>query len=133
MDVTPVQALLWSLLTLLLGGILGHRLQLGRDRRKEFNEAAAPVRGWVLKQIESPCFMTKKLTAAELDAFLVRLPTKKRSEFERLWSQHQTDMRALGQAIGAKGGLLAPGPIDPSYTTAIQASATSLLPYTDPH
>lgn len=121
-----------SLLTFFLGLLLGHWLQLERDRRKEFNEAAEPVRGWVLKQIESPNFMGKRLTAAELDAFLVRLPTKKRSEFERLWSQHQADMRRISQAVGAKGGLLAKGSYDSSYTKTLQASAKPLLPYTDP-
>lgn len=121
-----------SLLTFFVGLLAGHRLQLARDRRKEFNKAAAPVRAWILKQIESPCFMKKQLTTEELDVFLMRMTAKKRSEFENLFAQHQTDIRALGQAIEKKGGLFAKVAIDPSYTNAIQSSAKSLLPYTDP-
>lgn len=35
--------LLSGLLGLLLGGLLGHRLAIWRDRRREFNEVAAPL------------------------------------------------------------------------------------------
>ena len=35
--------LLSLILGLLLGGIIGHRLALGRDKRKEFNQVAAPI------------------------------------------------------------------------------------------
>ena len=34
---------LWGLLGLLLGGLLGHRLAIWRDKRREFNEVAAPL------------------------------------------------------------------------------------------
>lgn len=35
--------LLSGILGLLIGGLIGHRLALGRDKRLEFNEAAAPL------------------------------------------------------------------------------------------
>lgn len=46
------QSAIVGLLTFLLGLILGHRLSLGRDKRKEFNEIATPIRANLLKQIE---------------------------------------------------------------------------------
>ncbi len=42
------------LLTFLLGVLLGHRTALGRDRRKEFNEACDPVRAWALAEAKGP-------------------------------------------------------------------------------
>ena len=35
--------LLSGILGLLLGGLIGHRLALGRDKRMEFNQVAAPI------------------------------------------------------------------------------------------
>lgn len=40
----PGPALLWTSLGFLVGAIIGHYLALDRDRRKEFNEVADPLR-----------------------------------------------------------------------------------------
>ena len=53
---------LFSLLTFLLGLFLGHRLTLWRDRRKEFNDIAQPIRDVLLKERENP---TSKVRSCE--------------------------------------------------------------------
>lgn len=42
-----------GLLTFFLGLLLGNWLAIGRDKRKEFNAAVAPIREWLLKQNET--------------------------------------------------------------------------------
>jgi hypothetical protein len=39
-------------LTLLLGGLIGNRLALGRDKRKEYNDAVYPLREKLIHQID---------------------------------------------------------------------------------
>ena len=46
--------LLMSALGFLIGLVLGHWLTLGRDRRKEFNEIATPIRSWLLDELNKP-------------------------------------------------------------------------------
>jgi hypothetical protein len=45
------QSIIFGLITFFLGLILGHRLSLGRDKRKEFNEVSTPIRHALLQQI----------------------------------------------------------------------------------
>ncbi|WP_155647136.1 hypothetical protein [Stenotrophomonas maltophilia] len=72
--------LAWSVLSFFLGAFLGHRLSLGRDRRKEFNEAAVPVRQFVLSQLAAgyPVTPPSKL---EVDSFAQRLRPWERRAF----------------------------------------------------
>jgi len=59
-----------SFLTFLLGLILGHWLALGRDKRKEFNEAVAPIRNWLLTEQNGPSPYNKRPSLHEIDLFL---------------------------------------------------------------
>ncbi len=43
-----------GLLGMLIGAILGHRLAIGRDQRKEFNEATQSVREKIRALIANP-------------------------------------------------------------------------------
>ena len=72
-----------SLLTFLLGLILGHWLAVGRDKRKEFNEAAAPIRGWLLRAKESPDPYTRWPSEQEFDRFVQCLSPWQRKAFHR--------------------------------------------------
>ena len=68
-------------LTFLLGLVAGHRLTLGRDRRKERNEAAMPIREWLLRQVERPSPYGKQPGLADQDAFVQCLPSRERKGF----------------------------------------------------
>lgn len=70
-----------SLLTFLLGLLLGNWLAIGRDKRKEFNEAAAPVLGWLLKAKESPSPYSSWPSSQEIDRFIHYLRPGQRSKF----------------------------------------------------
>lgn len=81
-----MEPLAWSALSFCLGLILGHWLAIGRDNRKEFNDAAAPVRAWVTRQMAFEgvdLFPFPPLH--ETDAFLVRLSPRKQVKFKSAW------------------------------------------------
>lgn len=52
LDVIKENAVIFGIVNLLVGVILGHWLTIGRDKRKEFNEIAFQVRQSLLTQIE---------------------------------------------------------------------------------
>lgn len=66
----------------LLGLLGGHYFSLGRDRRREFNEAAFPISKWLLAIKENPFRAVHTLTDDEVDAFCWCLSDRK-AEFFR--------------------------------------------------
>jgi hypothetical protein len=71
-----------SLLTFLLGLIIGNRLALNRDRRKEFNDFVQPIRSWLLFELEDPSPYRKAPSKIEIDNFLHYLPICKKRKFQ---------------------------------------------------
>jgi len=47
-----VSELLFGLVGVLIGAVVGHRLAIGRDKRREFNERVQPIQESVLKAID---------------------------------------------------------------------------------
>ena len=70
-----------SLLTFLLGLIIGNRLAISRDRRKEFNDFVQPIRSWLLLELDDPSPYRKAPTKIEIDNFVHYLPIWKRKKF----------------------------------------------------
>ena len=104
-------------------GFFGHRLALGRDRRKEFNEAAQPVLVWLLRQESDPSCFTRAPSQLEMHTFVSCLSSQKRSEFNAALA----DFRSVcGETEQNSHGELSYD--DPER---VRAHAHKLLPFTE--
>ena len=75
--------------------LLGHRLALWRDRRKEFNESVAPIRRWLLELAENPSPFLAQPSKLEMDSFLCRLALHHRRSFEETLNTYQRELDAV--------------------------------------
>jgi len=116
---------LTGFLTFLLGLLLGNWLAIGRDKRKEFNDAAAPVRGWLLGAKDAPSPYDRRPSAQEIDLFIHYLRPWHRSRFMRLLDSHN----ALHQSMRVQD---AAGQVSYSDDADIRHVLTQLLRYTRP-
>lgn len=114
---------LLSLLTFFVGLLVGHRTALWRDMRKEFNDAADPVRAWLLLELDNPSPYRKGPGVVEIDLLVQCMHFWRRKGFLTAW-QHQQQARkdamyqdSLGQALYKE-------------TAAIKASVSTCLAYT---
>lgn len=74
-----------SLLVILIGFLVVHWFAVGRDRRKEFNDASAPIRAWLLSESENPNPLRAGPSSIEFDAFVNYLPGWKRICFRNAY------------------------------------------------
>ena len=114
-----------SLLTFLMGLLIGHRTALLRDLRKEFNDAAAPIRAWLLKETQSPSCYGAPPSVVEIDRFVHCLHWWKRKGFLCAWDKQ----RAARKQQLTYGSLGQAGYSDPD---AVSAAVKSCLVYTAP-
>jgi hypothetical protein len=96
--VTP---LLWSAFSFCLGLLLGHRLALGRDRRREFNDAALPVREWLLKETERAG--RHRPSAIQFDTFEACLSPWNRYRFRAALERHRSAIEEQTRGDGTGG------------------------------
>lgn len=102
-ELIPNNAVLWSLLTFFLGLALGHRLGIVRDQRKELNEAAKPIRAWLLAEADTPSPYRNPPTAAEIDLFAHGLSFWKKNVFLASWAcQGEVRNRARTQDLSGQ-------------------------------
>lgn len=90
----PPDPILLCLLTFFLGVGLGHWLSLGRDKRKEFNDAARPIRKFLLEATEYPSPFHTAPSRSEVDAFSIKLSKSQRRRFIALYNQYFAAIRA---------------------------------------
>lgn len=82
---------LLGLLTFFIGLGLGHWLALGRDKRREFNDAALPIREWLLSQIQRPSPMSRFPADIDIDLFIQCLPIWKRRGFSSAYEKQKQE------------------------------------------
>ncbi len=87
----PLQNPLLSLLTFFVGLLVGHRMALWRDMRKEFNDAADPVRAWLLLEVSGPSAYRKPPTGLEVDRFVQCLSRWNRKSFLAAWERQKAE------------------------------------------
>lgn len=114
---------LLSLLTFLIGLLVGHRTALWRDLRKEFNEAADPVRAWLLRERRAPNWRSSAPDVVEIDRLVQRMHFWRRKGFLAAW-QRQQQARAQALQRDAAGGAFY------GDTEAIKAAVGECLAYT---
>lgn len=78
-----------GLFTFLLGLVLGHRLALGRDIRKEKIVASKPIRAWIIKRKEygNPSD-DDHINPQELDNYLLTLSNREKNKFNRIYADY---------------------------------------------
>src|SRR5262245_32374757 len=113
---------LFSLLTFFLGLVLGNWLAVGRDKRKEFNEAVAPIRSWLLAETEAPSPFHKRPSSEEIDLFTHYLWPWQRSAFYRHLKMHRNEC----ESSIARDGI---GGVFYQNNFAIQREARMLFKY----
>ena len=78
---------LFGLLTFFLGAVFGHWLTLLRDKRKEFNDAALPIRTWLLSEVDEPSPNRKIPAKIEIDTFVSTLGFIKKALFLKAYEK----------------------------------------------
>lgn len=111
------------LATFLLGVLLGHRTALWRDKRQEFNEAADPVRAWLLSEQAAPNWRSRMPDLVAIDRMEQRMPLWRRKGFMAAW-QRQKQAREQALQRGASGGAQF------GDTQAVRATVGECLRYT---
>jgi hypothetical protein len=84
-------------LSFLVGLLLGHRLALWRDKRKELNDIADPIRALLFKERNRPSPMFAGPTEIDADRLQYALPFWRRRSFSNAWNAYQ---QAKQQGIG---------------------------------
>ena len=90
------ETLAFGLLTFLGGLLIGHRMTLSRDRRKEFNEVAARIRVALKSRTQSPrpYFGTSgRIDGTDMELFLHLLSALSRRKFEQAWSRYEAECK----------------------------------------
>ena len=115
-----------SLLTFCLGALFGNRLAIARDRRKEFNAAAGPIRKYLLAEINGGALGGRPPSNMEMDDFIYRLSWIKRRRFLKAYKEQQEEReKSFRQNPNT-------GEVYYESTEGIIESLKKCLPYTNP-
>ena len=96
---------MFGFLTFFLGAGFGHWLTLSRDKRKEFNDAALPIRTWLLNEVNEPSPYQKMPTKIEIDTFVSTLGFIKKALFLKAYEKQGLERKnaqfrdGFGQAL----------------------------------
>lgn len=88
----PLITFISSLVTFSLGLFVGHKTALLRDKRKEFNIAATPIRNVLrdqISQIEKSSFTYPRLGKSEFHSLLDVTPKNKQKRLTAAWDAYK--------------------------------------------
>ncbi|MBX7228460.1 MAG: hypothetical protein K1X48_02490 [Burkholderiaceae bacterium] len=91
------QSVIVGIITFCLGVIFGHRLTLWRDKRKEFNEIAQPIRETLLKEREIRSPIASGIGAIDADRLEFAMPFWRRCGFRKAWESYQNSKKETYQ------------------------------------
>lgn len=114
-----------SFLTFLLGLALGHWLAIGRDKRKEFNDAATSIRSWLLGAKDSPDPYSPWPSEQEFDRFINYLGPWQQSTFRK----HLDIYKTLHNELQVQDSC---GQVSYSEDRKISSELNKLFKYTKP-
>jgi len=103
----------------IVGGIFVHRLTLRRDRRKEFNDIAQPIRELLLKERNARRPNACGLTESKVDQLESVLPWWRKRSLRSTWNAYRTSKE---QVIASPMG-------DLSYTNFDEVIPQALLSF----
>lgn len=83
-----------NLLCFLFGVLVGHRLSLWRDRRKEFNDVSQPLRELLLEEQRRLTPTQPGVTLLDADRLLGVLPWRRRRGFRAAWHAYSQAKQA---------------------------------------
>lgn len=120
----PLIALIWTILAFIFGHFIGHRAAIKRDRRKEYNSLASPVRIELKKQIESikiDDFYTVRFKEDQVLLIADMLSARKERKLISAYKKykHATSYEGLGCTVG-EYGLIHIGDTGPALAAAQQ-------------
>ena len=100
-----VSELLFGLAGVLIGAVVGHRLAIGRDQRREFNERVRPIQESVLKAIDGVRRGEAWNPWNSQDLYAVRafLGERKRQKLDMLIHRYQEASQAAKKPDGMGG------------------------------
>ena len=84
-----------GLITFFLGLFLGHRLSLGRDIHKEFNDIAQPIRESLLKERTNPSPYFTGISEIDADRLESVLHWWQRSRFRNSLNAYHHEKKAM--------------------------------------
>lgn len=86
-----VLATIWTAISFFAGAYVGHKFNLSRDKRKEFNDACHPAREILMTQLDN---ITSEQSAGPMlqqkNYWIIRdnTPPRKRKQLDRLWNNY---------------------------------------------
>lgn len=127
------ESLLFGLITALIGYIIGNRLAIGRDRRKEFNDLINPIRTDLLSIKIFPANNLRGMWIITLSLIREKLPVWKRKGFDRAIEAYKQSKSEYSRNRKSDGmGGFVDGEKSAENKSAISHAADNLLKYLKP-
>lgn len=122
-----MEQILLSLFTFFAGLLIGHRLSLGRDKRKEFNEVVQRVRPVILAISKNPSPYNNSINDEDMRFLITGITPWKRRKFRKAWEHYN---RARGSVTMLRDGAGGVFYSDEDMLT-IKVAATNVLPFVE--